>query len=118
MTKMAANSLEGKAEPFLRRIENLNDDIAAKKQACADECKEVREDVKLVLEEAKEAGITPASLKALVKHREMERKQRKLADKLDIDERAAFEHLVEALGELGLVAAKAAGHTPEQAAAH
>ena len=107
---LAKNSVEGKAESYLSRIENLLAEIDTAKEKCADECKERQEDIKSIYTEAKDAGVPLKSLKGLVKYRKLERKQLAIADGLDIDEQAAYSNLVEALGPLGEAAARAAGH--------
>lgn len=109
----AKNSLEGRAEPFLERIERLHADLDSKRGAYMAECRVVREDIKVVLGEAKEAGIPVKALKGLVEFRKLEKKQAAIADGYDPDEAKVYEHLVEALGELGAAAAKAAGHAPK-----
>jgi uncharacterized protein (UPF0335 family) len=107
---IAKNSMEGKAEPFLKRIENLHADAEEAKAVYMNECKERREDIKSVYEEAKDAGVPLKALKGLVKRRQLIRKADAIPAGLDIDEQSAYAQLVEALGELGMAAAKAAGH--------
>jgi uncharacterized protein (UPF0335 family) len=111
---LAANSLEGKSENYLRRIENLLDDLDSKRGSYMAECKEVREDIKEIYVEAKDNGVPVKALKGLVRFRQLEKKQRAISAGLDIDEGAAYDTLVEQLGELGMAAAKRAGHAPKQ----
>jgi uncharacterized protein (UPF0335 family) len=113
MTLMA-NSLEGKAENYLKRIENLLGDLDSKRGSYMAECKEVREDIKEIYVEAKDNGVPVKALKGLVRFRQLEKKQRAISAGLDIDESAAYDTLVEQLGELGMAAAKRAGHAPKQ----
>lgn len=108
---LAKNSMEGKAESFLKRIETLNAEGETAKSVYMTECKERRGDIKEVYTEAKDAGIPVKALKGVVKKRALEKKAASIADGIDIDEAAAYETLVEALGDLGKAAAKAAGHT-------
>jgi len=96
----AANSIEGIAEPFLKRIETLHGDLGSLRGTYMSDCKSVREDIKTVIAEAKDKGVPSKALKQLVKYRELERKQEALAANLDIDETATFETLVAALGDL------------------
>lgn len=110
---LAKNSMEGKAEGFLKRIENLNADAESAKATYMAECKERREDIKQVYTEAKDAGVPTKALKGLVKRRQLMRKADAITDGLDIDEQSAYSQLVEALGELGMAAARAAGHDIE-----
>lgn len=107
---LAKNSMEGKAEAFLKRIETLNAEAESEKATYMAECKERREDIKQVYTEAKDAGVPTKALKGLVKRRQLMRKADAIPDGLDIDEQSAYSTLVEALGELGMAAARAAGH--------
>jgi uncharacterized protein (UPF0335 family) len=100
MTQIAANSDEGRAAPFLSRIENILDELASKKGEYMAECKTLHEDVKDIYAEAKAAGVRVKALRRLVKYRELERRQAALADELEGDDAEAFEHLRDALGEL------------------
>jgi uncharacterized protein (UPF0335 family) len=107
---LAKNSMEGKAEAFLKRIETLNAENDSAKATYMAECKERREDIKQVYTEAKDAGVPSKALKGLVKRRQLMRKADAIPDGLDIDEQSAYSQLVETLGELGMAAARAAGH--------
>lgn len=107
---LAKNSIEGKAESYLSRIENLLAEMETAKGSYLAECKERHEDIKSIYTEAKENGVPMKALKGLVKYRQLERKQAAIAAGLDIDEQAAYSNLVEALGPLGEAAARAAGH--------
>jgi uncharacterized protein (UPF0335 family) len=104
------NTLEGRATPYLKRIENKLDDLDSKRGAYMAACKVVREDIKEIYGEAKDHGVPVKALKGLVEYRTLERKQAKIGDGLDIDEGAAYEQLVDALGPLGIAAARAAGY--------
>lgn len=95
------NSIEGKAAPFLARIENLHDDLESKKGAYMASCKAVRDDIKTVYSEAKEAGVAPKALKGVVRNRQLHRKIDAISDGLDIDEISTYEQLCEALGDFG-----------------
>jgi uncharacterized protein (UPF0335 family) len=106
----AKNSLEGRAAPFLQRVENLLDDLDSKRGTYKAECRVVREDIKAVYGEAKDAGIPVRALRGLVKFRDLERKQDAIADGIsEPDEAKIYEHLRDALGELGAAAADRAG---------
>lgn len=112
---LAKNSIEGKAEPFLKRIETLLNDLDSLRGKHMAKCKAVREDIKEICVEAKDKDIPTKALKGLVKHRQLTKKQRAIAEGLDIDEAAVFEALIEGLGELGMAAAKRAGHVTQEA---
>lgn len=88
-----------KAKPYLDRIENLFGQLASLRGTYMAEAKVFRQDIKEIYSEAKSNGIPARALKGLVRYRELERKQRELSAGLDIDESAAFEQLVDALGE-------------------
>lgn len=95
------NSIEGKAAPYLGRVENLMKDLESKRGEYMAECKVVREDIKEIYSEAKANGVPAKALKGLVRYRELERKQAKIGDGLDIDEGSTYQQLVEALGDYG-----------------
>ncbi len=111
------NTLEGQAEPFLRRIENLFEDLETKRAEYMVRCKAIRDDIKIVYEEAKTAGVMVKALRRLVEYRRLERKQQALAGEMDSDDAAIYEQLVAALGELGMAAARRAGYDGKQARA-
>jgi hypothetical protein len=107
------NTLEGKAQPFLKRIETKLDDLDSKRGAYMAACKVVREDIKEIYGESKDHGIPVKALKALVEYRVLEKRQAKLAASFDdIDESAAYSQLVSTLGPLGFAAAQRAGYLP------
>jgi len=87
------------ADRYVQRIEQLHDDIATLQAENAERCQNIREDVKEVYHDVFEAGLAPKPLKALIKVRELSRKAHAVRKKLDLDQRAEFEQLVEALGE-------------------
>lgn len=98
VARPGANTLEGKAQPYLKRVENLLTDLDSKRGAYMAECKVVREDIKEIYGEAKDHGISVKALKALVEYRVLEKKQAKLAEDFDIEEQAVYSQLVSALG--------------------
>lgn len=110
---LAKNSMEGKAEAFLKRIETLIAEGESAQGTYMAECKERREDIKEIYEEAKDAGVAVKALKGIVKKRALEKKIAAIPAGLDIDEASAYASLVEGLGPLGEAAAKAAGHKPK-----
>lgn len=101
MTTPAANSIEGIAKPFVERIENLNKDLDKLRANYMNECKQVREDIKLVVGEAADKGVAKKALKGIVKYRALERKKNAIADGIAIADQSQFETLVAALGQLG-----------------
>jgi len=100
----------GSAEHYIERIENLYAQIDQLREQHQAECKEIREDIKSVYREAHDEGHEAKALKGVVKYRLLERKQQQIGADFDANERAAFDDLVDRLGELGRAAAEAAGH--------
>jgi uncharacterized protein (UPF0335 family) len=102
------------ADRYVQRIEQLLDDIATLRAENAERCEIIREEVKEIYLDAREAGLAIKPLKALIRVRELSRKQHAVRKKLDPDQLSEFEQLVEALGEfaetpLGEAAVLAAG---------
>src|SRR4029079_14076745 len=102
---LAKNSLEGKAEAYLARIETLLADIDSERGLYMAHCKEFREDISEIYVEAKDNGVPVKALKGIVKYRQLKKKQDAIAATFDIDEAAAYETIREALGPLGAAAA-------------
>src|SRR5262249_41420070 len=92
MAELAKNSIEGKAEPFMHRVEALKRDLDSERGTYMAKCKALREDIKEVYSEAKEAGVPVRALKGVIKHRELARKQKAIADAMDEDEASAYEN--------------------------
>jgi len=113
--KMGDNTLEGRAQPFMRRIEKLMDDLDSERGSYMAKCRPIHEDIREVYAEAKDHGVPVKALKGLIKWRELEKKQAGIAtDFADIDEKASYDQLVGALGPLGFAAAVAAGFRRDQ----
>ena len=89
-----------KVKSFVGRIEHLNGDMQTLKAEHMSKCKAVREDIKEVIAEAKDAGIPASALKALIKVREFERKAEAQRDNLDNEIQGDFDNLRLALGDL------------------
>jgi uncharacterized protein (UPF0335 family) len=104
-----ANSVDAKARPFVDRVERIVAEMESDKGTYMAKCKANRERIKEVLTEAKDRGLPVKPMKGIIKHRSLERKKQKIAAALDIDEQAIYAQLVDALGELGAAAARAAG---------
>lgn len=105
MAHAAANSVEGKAEPFLKRIENILAEGESAKGAYMNECRQRREEIKSILTEAADAGVPKRALKGLVKYRELERKQAAIAENIEGEDHDIYDTLIKALGPLGQAAA-------------
>ena len=106
------NEIAERARPFLREIEELLDRLESRRGEYMAVCKSLREDIRGVYDSAKDRGVSTKPLKTLVKNNALARKiERHVAD-LDIDEAAIYSHLAEAMGELGVAAARRAGFSP------
>lgn len=104
------NTIDGKARPFIDRVESVIADMESDKGAYMAKCRAHRGRIKDILAEAKEAGLPVRSMRGIVKYRGLERKQAKIAAGFDdVDESAVYQQLVDTLGELGAAAARAAG---------
>lgn len=90
---MRPNDIAAKAEPFIRRLEYVDDEKAERNA-------EFAEAKKIIFEEAEYAGIQPKALRAVLKRRKAERAERNAFEKFDIDEKAQFEALAAAFGDL------------------
>ena len=110
MTKLAVNSVEGRALALAERIENLQIRIEGAQERCREACKPIREDIKEVWEEAKNGELPIKSMRAYIKVRTA---QRKALAKLTERERDQYNNLREALGPLGAAAADRAGYPAE-----
>ena len=102
---LAANSLEGKSENYLRRIENLLGDLDSKRGSYMAECKEVREDIKEIYVEAKDNGVLVRVLKGKVKEHLLLKKLDAIPAGFDLEEAAQWNEVAERLGPLGKAAA-------------
>lgn len=101
MTQPAGNTIEARAAPFIERVENLKEALASEQGAYMARCKAIRDDIKEVYTEAKDADLPIKALKQIVKYRDLERKQEALAEEMEGDEGAYdYEMLVAALGTL------------------
>jgi uncharacterized protein (UPF0335 family) len=106
------NEIAERARPFLREIEELLERLESRRGEYMAVCKSLRHDIRDVYDRAKDRGVSTKPLKTLVKNNALARKiERHVAD-LDIDEAAIYSHLADALGELGVAAARRAGYPP------
>jgi len=105
------NTLESRAARFLKDIENCNVELDSMRGTYMSDCKTVRQQIKDIYSEAKDAGVNTRALKGVVKHRQLARKQEKIAASIDdVDDAAAYAELIEKLGPLGMAAAQARGY--------
>jgi uncharacterized protein (UPF0335 family) len=93
---MTNNDIAAMAAPFLKRIEEIDDELDSEKGAYRATCRTLRSKRKDVFGDAKDAGIAVKPLKAVVKLRKLENKIDALPDDFDIDESAQFSALAQA----------------------
>lgn len=86
---------------FVTRIEQIQSEIRSVKAANAKRCRELLDDVKEILDEAKQAGIPKKELKANIKAIDLASKLQAVRDELEPDEQEVFDQLAVALGPLG-----------------
>lgn len=103
------------AQGYVKRIETLLFEIDRLREAHQEDCKPYRDDIKSIYDEAKDHGVDPKALRAVVRYRGLERKQQKIEDDLDSAERHLFDQLVVQLGDLGRAAAERAGYLNDDA---
>jgi len=99
MAKAAGTNMDN-ATGFVDRIENLHGDLATLRAEYMNDCKALREDIKSVYGEAKDADIPVRALKAVVKTRELERKTAAVRDELDESYQNDFDAIRLKLGDL------------------
>lgn len=99
--RIGHNGLQPDAvQGFTDRIENLMDKLASEKGEYMVRCKSIREDVNLVLAEAKDAGIPKKAFRAVIKTRELENKLDAIRDELEAETQETYDQIRHALGDL------------------
>jgi uncharacterized protein (UPF0335 family) len=86
---------------FVQRIENLLGDLLSERGSYMERCKEIRSDIKLVYDEAKDASLPIKELRTLIRTRELERKIESQINELETEERQTYEMLEATLGDFG-----------------
>lgn len=84
---------------YISRVENIKDDIASETGGFMSRIKGMRDDIKDVLTEAKEAGIPVKALKAELKLRDLDREKNKVVAGLEEDDAETLEQIRFALGD-------------------
>lgn len=107
---------------FVGRIQNLNGDLLKEQSAYMTACKVIRDDIKEVYDEAKDAGIPKKELKRVIELLKLEGKIEDLREGLEEGEQQDnYDKLLLALGKLSdlpLGQAALAKTSPNGAAAH
>lgn len=86
------------AKSYVSRVEALHGDLASERGTYMANCKSIREDINLVLTEAKDKGIPKKALRAVLKIRDFERKAEAVRE--DSDAADDIDMLRHALGDL------------------
>lgn len=89
-----------KLKGFVSRVENLEGALNKERSAYMLACKAIREDIKLVLDEAKDAGIPKKEFKAVIKTRNLQNKLEAIRDDLEGDQQETYDQIRHALGDL------------------
>lgn len=77
---------------FERRWDDLQSDLASLKGRYVSDCKEVRDDIKEMMQEAKERGIVLKPFKAHLKVRGLRNKIAEIRDELEPDDLSTFDY--------------------------
>lgn len=86
---------------YCDRVENLLEDMESERGAFMAKCKSIREDISLVVTEAKDQhGIPKKEFRAVIKARELEAKADRIRDELEADAQQTFDQIRHALGDL------------------
>lgn len=100
MAEKAAKPANNEGAKYVERMETCDRQLDELKSEHFLKCKDVQEDKGAILDEAKNAGFTKASIKAIVKARELERKAKEAREDLDIADRDTFDSIRHSLGDL------------------
>lgn len=85
---------------FVARIENLQGEIEELREAFKSDCEPLKEDIKVVKEEAEYAGIPKKELNKVLSARALAQKIEKQRGKLEPHEKTNYDNLMLALGGL------------------
>ena len=99
MAERAAKPANNEGAKFVERIEALNDDLESEKGEYMARAKSIREDIKNVLGDAKDAGFTKATIRGVVKARALDAKAKAAYEDLDIADRDTFDSIRHSLGD-------------------
>lgn len=99
-TAAAGNGYDGdKLRGYIEKIEEHFAEMESSKGAHMKRCRDIRESIDVVYEEAKALGIPKKALRAHVKLRQIEAQKSQLIDRLSDDDVDEFEAIADALGE-------------------
>lgn len=95
-----SNGYDGdKLKGYIEKIEGYFVEMESSKGAHMKRCRDIRESIDVVYEEAKALGIPKKALRTHVKLRQIEAQKDKLIEKLGDDDIDEFEAIADALGE-------------------
>jgi uncharacterized protein (UPF0335 family) len=101
MAAAATNGFEPeKIKNFVATIEEIHEQLESEKGQYMKRCQSIRDDIKLVYDEAKDAGVPKKELKAVIKTRAKQRELDALREDLEADERDTYDMIRHALGDL------------------
>jgi len=84
---------------FITRCENIDKEIASETGAFMKTVRDLKDDKKNILQEAKDKGIPPKPIKALLKQRALLREIEKVEDGLEGEDSDSLDAIRSALGE-------------------
>lgn len=85
---------------FVSDIEHCLKQLESERGKYMSRCRSIRDDIKAVIEVAKESGISTRALRSVVKARELERKVDKLRDALEDEHQETYDQIRHCLGDL------------------
>lgn len=90
---------QDKLKGYIDRVENIKSEIASETGAFMKGIRELKDDIKDILTEAKDQGVPMKALKAELKLRDLDREKDKVVAGLEDDDAESLEQIREALGE-------------------
>ena len=85
-------------QDILAKIDGYHADLASERGSSMARCRNIRESIKAVYDEAKAQGIPPKELRCLVKIRKNEQKNREIYEDLEADQKEVVSMLAVAEG--------------------
>jgi uncharacterized protein (UPF0335 family) len=85
---------------FVARVENRHEELLSERSKYMLACKGVREEIKEILDEAKDAGIPKRALRSVIKVRDLEAKAEKVREELEAEDQESHDQIRLALGDL------------------
>jgi hypothetical protein len=81
-------------------ILDCHEQLASEQGTYMQRCREIREQMASIYDQAKDAGVTKKVLKAKVSEHLLKKRAKACRDNLEADEQSEFDMIVEALGQL------------------